>query len=217
MKLPIHLALLAAIAAIGVLLCRLCRRHPERSRAVRLVLGWGIAINEIVWWTFRYWHEGVRLTNLPLQLCDMTLWAAVVACLTPKPVLAEFAYFAGMAGAGMALLTPDLWSPWPSYPAIYFFIAHGGIVVAAAVLVFGGIQPLRRGAVWRAFAILAAYAAVVGALNAVLRTNYMYLCRKPGGGSILDFLGPWPIYLMGGAAAALVLFALLSIPARRFS
>ncbi len=214
MNLPIHILLLLVIAAAAILLCLLCRRNPARARIVRLFLGYGIAVNEVVWWTFRYWHEGIRLSNLPLQLCDVTLWAVVVACIFPVGLLVEFAYFAGMAGAGMALLTPDLWSPWPSYPAVYFFVAHGGIVIGAAVLVFGGICPPRRGAIWRAFGLLIGYATLVGACNALLGTNYMYLCRKPGSGSVLDLLGPWPVYLFGGAAAALALFALLSIPLR---
>jgi hypothetical integral membrane protein (TIGR02206 family) len=209
---PAHLLLLAVIAAVGILLCRECRRRPEHARAIRLVLGYGLAVNEIIWWTFRYAHEGVRLGNLPLQLCDVTLWATVVACLLPITIVVEFAYFAGLAGAGMALLTPDLWSPWPSYPAIYFFIAHGAIVIGVAVLVFGRVCPLRPRAMWRAFGILLGYAAAAGAFNALLGTNYMYLCRKPASGSILDLLGPWPIYLLAGAAAALVLFALLSLP-----
>jgi len=217
MRLPVHILLLAAIAAVAVLLCGVCRRNPRRARTVRLVLGCAIAVNEIIWWTFRYSHEGIRASNLPLQLCDVTLWAAVIACILPRPLLVEFAYFAGLAGAGMALLTPDLWSSWPSYPAIYFFVAHGGIVVAVAVLVFGHVCPLRRNAMWRAFALLAVYAALVGAFNALFGTNYMYLCRKPAGGSLLDFMGPWPVYLFGGAAAALALFALLSIPLRRQS
>jgi hypothetical integral membrane protein (TIGR02206 family) len=212
MKLWVHILLLAVIAAIAVGLCGMCRRSTAQARRVRLVLGYAIAVNEVIWWTFRYWHEGVRATNLPLQLCDVTLWAVVIACILPIRLLVEFAYFAGLAGAGMALLTPDLWSPWPSYPAIYFFVAHGGIVIAAAVLVFGCICPLRRGAMWRAFALLIGYATLVGAFNALFHTNYMYLCYKPGGGSLLDFLGPWPFYLAGGMAAALVLFALLSIP-----
>jgi hypothetical integral membrane protein (TIGR02206 family) len=215
MNLPIHIVLLAAIAAGGVLLCRVCRRNAARARTVRLVLGGGIAVNEGIWWAFRYSHEGIRASNLPLQLCDVTLWAAVIACLAPWPVVVEFLYFAGLAGAGMALLTPTLWSPWPSYPALYFFVAHGGIVIAAAVLVFGRICPPRRGAMWRAFALLIGYAALVGVVNAVFRTNYMYLCQKPGGGSVLDFMGPWPWYLFGGAAATLTLFALLAIFVRR--
>ena len=209
---PTHLLLLAAIAAIGVLLCRECRRRPNHARAIRLALGYGIAVNEIIWWTFRYAHEGIRLGNLPLQLCDVTLWGTVIACLSVNRITVEFAYFAGLAGAGMALLTPDLWSPWPSYPAIYFFVAHGGIVIGVAVLVFGRICPVRPRAMWRAFGILLGYAAAVGTLNRLLGTNYMYLCRKPGSGSVLDFLGPWPIYLFAGAAAALLLFTLLALP-----
>src|SRR5206468_2227502 len=122
--------------------------------------------NELIWWGFRYSHEGVRLPNLPLQLCDVSMWATALACITLVPAIAEFAYFAGIAGAGMALLTPDLWSPWPTYPAVYFFLAHGGIVIGAVVLVYGGIAPLRHGAVWRSFGILVVYAAVVGTFNA---------------------------------------------------
>ena len=181
---------------------------------MRLALGYGLAVNELIWWVFRYAHEGIHPRNLPLQLCDITVWASVLACLTLVPAVVEFAYFAGAAGAGMALLTPDLWSPWPSYPAIYFFVVHGGVIVAVVVLVFGGIAALRPGAPWRAFGLLLGYAGAAGAFNAVFGTNYMYLCRKPANASLLDALGPWPMYLVAGAAIGLALFWLLWLPIR---
>lgn len=212
---PLHLSLLAITAVIAWVLAVLCRRRPARARAVRLSIGYGLGVNELIWWGFRYSHEGFRFpVNLPLQLCDATVWAAVIACITLAPAIVEFAYFAGIAGAGMALVTPDLWSPWPTYPAIYFFLAHGGIVIGVVVLVFGGVVRLRENAVWRAFGLLLGYAAVVGAFNAIFGTNYMYLCKKPGNASLLDQLGPWPVYLAGGAGVALALFWLLWIPAR---
>src|ERR1035441_10179271 len=90
-------------------------------------------------YTTLFRSEGVHLRNLPLQLCDVTLWMTVLGCLTLYAPSVDFAYFAGMAGAGMALVTPDLWSPWPSYPALYFFAAHGGIVAGGGGLgVWGG-------------------------------------------------------------------------------
>ena len=208
---PLHLALIGAIAACCIALSVLCRRKLVSTRAVCLAIGWGLVINELIWWAFRYSHEGLHLWNLPLQLCDATLWMSALACLTRWPRVVEFTYFGGLAGAGMAILTPDLWSPWPSYPAIYFFIAHGLIVLAVSVLVFGRIAPLAPGAMWRAFGMLLGYAAFVGAVNAIAGTNFMYLCRKPKGASLLDSLGPWPVYLIAGAAVALALFWVLSL------
>jgi hypothetical integral membrane protein (TIGR02206 family) len=210
-------ALLAATAAVAVILVLLCRRGKGAASAVRLVLGYGLAANEVVWWIFRYSHEGVHLVNLPLQLCDATVWLSIAACLTLQPFVVEAAYFAGIAGAGMALLTPDLWSPCPSYPAVYFFVAHGGIVIASIVLVFGRIGKLQPGAWWRAFLALLVYACIVGAFNGLTGANYMYLCRKPKSGSLLDEFGPWPVYLAPAAALSAFAFWLLHLPARRLT
>ena len=211
---PVHLLLLLATAGAAAALSWLCRTGKLPARGLRLILGCGLAANELIWWVFRYSHEGVHLSNLPLQLCDLTVWVTVAACLTANPTAVEFTYFAGIAGSGMAILTPDLWTPWPSYPAIYFFVAHGGVLVACAVLVIGRVTALRPGAVWRAFGILAAYASLVGAFNRVSGANYMYLCKRPVNPSLLDFFGPWPLYLVGGAAVAILLFWLLWLPVR---
>jgi hypothetical integral membrane protein (TIGR02206 family) len=211
---PLHLALLLAIACIAAALPALCRRGILPSRATRMIVGWAIAINELVWWAFRYSHEGIHATNLPLQLCDLTVWLSVFGCLTLAPTIVEFAYFAGIAGAGMALLTPNLWTPWPTYPAIYFFVAHGGIVIAVALLAFGGFAPFRPGAVWRSFGLLLCYATLVGAVNAAAGSNYMFLAHKPENPSLLDQLGPWPWYFLGAAPIALAFFWLLWLPVR---
>src|SRR5208283_2067177 len=87
-----------------------------------------------------------------------------------------------------------------------------GIVIAVALMAFGGIAGFRRGAVWRSFGLLTGYAVLVGAFNAVCGSNYMYLCRKPASATLLDKLGPWPWYLLPAAAIALGFFWLLWLP-----
>lgn len=206
----VHLSLIAGTGALAAALAAICRHRREAAPIIANVLGWALAANEIVWWIFRYSHEGFRFPqNVPLQLCDVAVWIAVAACLTRRPLLVELTFFGGLTAAAMAILTPDLWSPWPSYPAIYFFLSHGGIIIAAVILVYGRVVALRRGAVWRAFAFVIAYAMIVGTFDGVFHTDYMYLCEKPRSGSLLNVMGPWPIYLFSGAALALGLFCVL--------
>jgi hypothetical integral membrane protein (TIGR02206 family) len=123
-------------------------------------------------------------------------------------------YFAGLAGAGMALITPDLWAMSWTYPTIHFFVAHGMVVIVVLTLIWGKLAAPRSGSPWRVLGILNAYAACVGLFDALFKTNYMYLRGKPSSFSVLDYFGPWPLYLIGGELLAILLFWLLWLPFR---
>jgi hypothetical integral membrane protein (TIGR02206 family) len=210
-----HLLILVAIVSVAVTVTWACRRSPAAQRSSRLVIGCLLIANELVWYAFRYSQEGFRFPEgLPLELCDVVVWITAFACLRLSVTATEFVYFAGLGGSGMALLTPDLWAPLLSYPSIYFFVAHGTVVIAIAALVFGRQVLMRSGCVWRVFGLLNVYAAAVGAFNLVFRTNYFYLCSKPESASILDWFGPWPYYILVAEFFALGLFYLMWLPLR---
>jgi hypothetical integral membrane protein (TIGR02206 family) len=213
---PAHLALIAAIPVAAFLLTRAAAGDAARARMIRLALGCFLLVNELVWYAFKLSTEGWRFPEgLPLNLCDLSLWLTVAALLTLHRWACEPAWFAGIAGAAMAVLTPELWAPTCSYPTLYFFTAHGGIIAAMLFLVFTHQTRPGPGAMWRGLFVLHAWATLVGAFNAGFHTNYMFLCRKPSTASLLDFLGPWPWYLLAGEAIALVFFLLLALPFRR--
>ncbi len=212
---PAHLLILAAIPVLAAALSASSRRRPANARPIRLCLGVFLMTNELVWYAWRLRTEGFRFPEaLPLHLCDLALWLTVASALTLRPAVFEIAYFAGLGGSTMAVLTPDLWTPLASYPSFYFFLSHGLVITTLIYLVCAKLARPRPGCLWRVLLILNGYAALVGIFNAVFKTNYMYLCRKPGSASLLDWLGPWPFYILAGEVIALAVFALLWLPFR---
>jgi hypothetical integral membrane protein (TIGR02206 family) len=154
--------------------------------------------------------------NLPLHLTDVVTIVSVLALWTRRPMLVELTWFWALTASLQAVLTPDLGgADFPELLWLTFFITHSGAVVAAVMLVVGcGIHP-RAGAVKRVFAATLAVAAAAATANLVTGGNYMWLREKPDEGSLLDFMGPWPWYILSAALLALLLFTLLDLPYRR--
>lgn len=151
---------------------------------------------------------------LPCHLCDLAALCGAAALWFRNQRLAEIVWFWGLAGTLNGLVTPALSESFPSLRFISFFALHSGVVIAAVYLVAGlGLRP-QPGAVWRAFGWMQVYALLAGAVNYATGSNYGFLRSKPEQASLLDFLGPWPWYLIGLEALALVLFALLYLPFR---
>ena len=211
---PEHVITLFCIAVTAAALVVAARRAPGRWLKLLAIV---LVIDEVSWWAYLLGGgvPGSRLAqSLPLQLCDVAIFIAAAALWTRNQLLVEVTYFWGLAGTLQALLTPDLPQHFPSYPYWQYYIAHGGVVAAALVLVVGMRLHPRRWAVARVAALTVAYAAFVFGVDEITLSDYMYLRAKPPAATLLDVLGPWPVYILFAALIALALFALLDAPFR---
>jgi uncharacterized membrane protein YwaF len=59
------------------------------------------------------------------------------------------------------------------------------------------------------------YACFVGAVNLALGTNYLFLRAKPASPTMLDLLGPEPIYQFGLVALTVTAFLIAYAPFAR--
>lgn len=211
---PEHVGALAVIAVAITVLVVAARRSPGAwLKALAVVL----LLDEVSWWLYVAAGGGTpgeRAQPLPLQLCDVAIFIAAAALWTRHQLLVELLYFWGLAGTLQALLTPDLPQHFPSYPYFQYYVAHGGVVGAALLLVVGMRLYPRPWAVVRVLGLTFAYAAIVGLVDLLTGSDYMYLRAKPPSPTLLDFLGPWPVYILSAAVIGLGLFAVLDSPFR---
>lgn len=154
--------------------------------------------------------------SLPLHLCGLSLILSIVMLFARSYRLYEFLYFAGIGGALQALATPAaILSGFPHYTYYYFFIAHGGIIIACLYMTWVvGFRPT-LGSLGRTMLYLNLLLLPVALVNKLTEGNYMFIARKPSDPSLIDMLGPWPWYLVSMELVALAVFALLYIPFMR--
>jgi hypothetical integral membrane protein (TIGR02206 family) len=207
----VTLAVIAAVIASLVVAARL-RPGPWTVFACR-ILAIVIIANEAAWWVWLAGHGSWSSSYaLPFQLCDVAAVVSAAALWFRQPLLVELTYFWGLAGTANGLITPDISDHFPSFSFMQYFIAHGAIVAAALFLVIGLKLTPRPGAVVRVFGLTFGLLVIDAFINLLTGGNYMYLRHTPGAHSLLDVLGPWPWYIVGSAALALVLFAILDLP-----
>ena len=206
-----HLLLLLLLPVLAAVLGWWGRRNRVAACRIRLVLGWLLLADAVTWYAWNIAHGWFRFPGqLPLQISDLVTWVAIFAALTLNQWLFEIAYYIGFTTAYLTLITPDLYAPVWTYASIRFFIEHSGTVLIALYLVWSRLKRPRPGSWWRAFLVMNVYAAAIIAFNFDFGTNYFYVMTKPQQPTLLDYLGPWPFYLLVVDAVALAIFRLLA-------
>lgn len=218
---PSHMVVLAIFAIGAALLVWFGRRQTDsqarlfgRVLAVLIVVAFGVAL------VYKLIRPNLE-TSIPLQLCDIAELMAAYALWSRRQWAFVLTYYWGLVLSSQALLTPDVGTPeegapdFPHHLFLTFFTLHVLVVWAAIYLTWGrGMRPTW---VHYRFAVVVTLAWVIFTFtfNAITGTNYGYLNRKPPTASILDVLGPWPIYLLSEVAVVLVVWALMTWPWER--
>ena len=208
-----HIAILCAVPVLVAMLAAVQRRLSPGFKGVRIGLAIVLLADSALYYGFLAAHGQLTFPErVPLELCDASRFLIIVVLFTLNRAVFDLAYYGALAGATMALLTPNLLERFPSFSTVQFFVDHGLIVAAVLYLAWSRQARPRPGSAVRAMLFLNIYAAIVGTFDFIFKTDYMYLRAKPQNASLLDVLGPWPWYIAAAECVALGIFLLLYLP-----
>jgi hypothetical integral membrane protein (TIGR02206 family) len=153
------------------------------------------------------WQEG-----LPLHLCDFSTMAVILYFLTQKRDFFVFAFFFGIAGGGMSILTPDTVYGFPYIGYIQSQIGHTMILMGVAyALIIDKQRPylidVPKALFYASILLLFTYF-----MNYLLGTNYWFLAEKPIGDNITSFMRPEPFHIIDLYIAAIVICYAIYLP-----
>ncbi len=205
--------MLGLLFASGIVLFIFRATLTKRKSAIRYSLAFFLLASELSLYVW-YMKTGVwdPVDSLPFQLCSISLFLSIIMLLTRKFFLFEVTYFLGIGGALQAMITPELAYDFPHYRYFHFFLAHIAIILASLYMIwYENCRPVFT-SIWKAFAALNVIAIAVFFINKATGGNYMFLARKPINPSLIDFLGPYPWYILSLEIIALFMFFILYLP-----
>jgi hypothetical integral membrane protein (TIGR02206 family) len=188
--------------------------HDSRWHKVARVSLFGIVLlNESAWFLYRHIAGGIAVVdNLPLHLCDMSVFLMLFTLATGNRRLAELSYYAGVTGALFAVFVPAISETGWIRPIaeIRYFVTHIALVGVGFYFTYGrGYHP-RIGAALRSYIAVHLYAALITPINLYLDTNYFFTLSAPK----VDFLQQYPhwLFLAVTSVAFFSFFALMHLP-----
>ena len=154
------------------------------------------------------WRE-----TIPLHMCDLSEIFLVWFLLGGPRILYICAFFWGLGGATMAILTPDISHHDLDY--IFFMVGHGMIVVGIMYATVAlGNRPYAKDIVTVSLITALVLLPIVYGINLLLGepANFWYLMTKPAGASLMDMFPEPPYHLIVTTPIAIAVFYLIYLP-----
>ena len=213
----VHLITIVVIIAVTVLLPKFYKNKSEDQKSVMSkIIATVIALHVII----SPYKDLYILANpydwretIPLHMCDLSEIFLIWFLLGGPRILYLCAFFWGLAGASMAILTPDISHHDLDY--IFFMVGHGMILVGIMYATISlGNRPYAKD-ILKVSAITALILLpIVYVINLLLGepANFWYLMDRPAGASLMDQFPDPPLHLLYTTPIAIALFYLIYLP-----
>ena len=146
-------------------------------------------------------------------MCDLSEIFLAAFLLGGPKILYKCAFFWGLAGASMAIITPDI--PVIDLDYAFFMIGHGMIVIGVMYATISlGNRPYAKDILTVSLITAFVLFPIVYLINLILGepANYWYLIAKPAGASLMDAFPEPPYHLLITTPLAIATFCLIYIP-----
>lgn len=167
------------------------------KQTIRKIFAWLVLAGKVTELIYQFFFlpSVPWVHHLPLHLCDIAHILSIIMLFTGSKRIFEILYFWSI-GAVIANITPEIGAQATLVRKLFFFSNHTFIVLAVGLMErYYDFRPRFR-TILKAWGILVVYALPIIPLNLVLKTNFLFLRNKPAGGSAMDYLGPWPYYIV---------------------
>ena len=170
------------------------------------VIGVLIASGDITWLALEV--VGGTYTSklhLPFHLCRMANLLILIVLVFRSYLAYEVVFFWGLTVIH-AVITPDIIQGFPHFHFIRYWLSHQLMIIGILYATFVyDIWP-RKESIYVSFISLLLFLLITIPVNLLLDANYFWICGKPPVETILDFFGPWPMYIIVSAILALLHF-----------
>ena len=151
---------------------------------------------------------------IPIHMCNLSALLIGTFLLTKKRLLYEVAFFWGIGGGMMALITPNVEYTFPDSEYMMFFFGHGLLIITIGYASIALENRPTIKSVSNGIGISLITLPVIYLINVALGSpaNYWYLGARPEGNNIMNFLPDPPMHIPLTILISFIFFCLIYLP-----
>lgn len=213
----IHIMTMLVILAISIFLPLIYKSKSEIQKSVMTKMIAYIVIAHVVISPYKdlfilenpyNWRE-----VLPFHMCDLSEIFLAWFLLGGPKILYKCAFFWGIGGATMAIITPDI--SYHDLDYAFFMIGHGMIVIGIMYATVAlNNRPYAKDILTVSLITACVLLPITYTINLLLGepANFWYLMAKPAGASLMDAFPEPPYHLLVLTPLALATFVIIYTP-----
>jgi hypothetical integral membrane protein (TIGR02206 family) len=213
----VHLITMVIIVLVAVFLPLVCKNQSISNKSLISKIIAFIILSHVIISPYKDLYLLQNPYNwkeiLPIHMCDLSEIFLAAFLLGGPKILYKCAFFWGLAGASMAIITPDI--PVIDLDYAFFMIGHGMIVIGVMYATISlGNRPYAKDILTVSLITAFVLLPIVYLINLILGepANYWYLIAKPAGASLMDAFPEPPYHLLITTPLAIATFCLIYIP-----